>query len=102
MIDFVPSPPSVNDTSQVTPMRQTTQYVIQQIAQSPMNNHLSRMFLVHVSASTRSSSGRHIQKHASRANSNLSSKSKVKINSDVYNINTTQKFNFHQLLSNLS
>jgi hypothetical protein len=31
------------------------QYLMQQIAQSVINNHLSLMFLVHVSTSTRSS-----------------------------------------------
>lgn len=29
-------------------------------------------------------------------------KNEMKINSDVYDINTTQKFNFHQPLTNLS
>jgi len=47
------------------------QYLIQQIAQSVIHNHLSLMFILHVSTSTRSSSGRytHIQSHTSTANS---------------------------------
>jgi len=41
------------------------QYAMQQIAQSMINNHLSPMSLLHVSASTSSSSGRYIQTHIS-------------------------------------
>jgi hypothetical protein len=41
------------------------QYLVQQIAQSIINEHLSVMFLLHVSTSTRSSSGRYIQRHTS-------------------------------------
>jgi predicted amino acid-binding ACT domain protein len=39
-----------------TKRRIIIQYLIEQIAQSIMNNHLSFMFLVHMSTSTRSSS----------------------------------------------
>jgi hypothetical protein len=45
------------------------QYLIQQIRQSVINNHLSLMSLLHVSTSTKSSSGRYIQRHTSTANS---------------------------------
>jgi len=43
------------------------QYLVQQIAHSVMYTNLSLMFPVHVSISTRPSSGRHIQRHTSTA-----------------------------------
>jgi hypothetical protein len=45
------------------------QYLIQQIAQSEINNRLSLIFLLHVSTSTGSSSERYIQRHTSTADS---------------------------------
>jgi hypothetical protein len=45
------------------------QYLIQQIAQSMINNLLSLMFLLHVSTFTKSSSGRYRQRHTRTAKS---------------------------------
>jgi hypothetical protein len=44
-------------------------YLMQQIAQSVINNHLSLMFLLHISTCTRSSSGKFIQRPTSIAKS---------------------------------
>jgi len=45
------------------------QYLNQQITQSLTNNHSSLAFLLHVSISTKSSSGRYIQRHRSESSS---------------------------------
>jgi hypothetical protein len=46
-----------------------TKYLIQQTAQSEINNHLSFISLLHVSTPTSSSSGKYIQRHISIENS---------------------------------
>ena len=46
-----------------------TLHLIQQIPQSIINNHLSLKFLLHVSITTRLSSGRYTQRYTSRENS---------------------------------
>jgi hypothetical protein len=52
--------------------RLVIQYLIQQTAQSIVNNHSSFvMCLLHVSKSTKSSSGGYIQKHTNTANSKM-------------------------------
>jgi len=49
--------------------RLITECLIQQTAQSVMNNHLSLMTLLHVSTSKKPSSGRYIQRRISTENS---------------------------------
>jgi hypothetical protein len=44
------------------------QYFIKQIAQSIINNNFSLMFLLHISTSIRSPSGRYIQRHTGTKN----------------------------------